>query len=594
MENLENELNSALDLINSENYSEAKIKLEHIIRLDENNIEALKHLGLCEVNLDNPIDAIKVFKKITTINKEDTTSLFYLAGCYNKTGQKAFAIENFKKVIELRANYIDAYKNLSMIYVECAQYDNAIELAKKAIEISDTDDSSLYHMIATAYMLKGDTLNAIKYLEPAFNMNPEHIQIANSLSVCYMNNNMPDKALPVLNKIYEVDKKNTLTLYNLGIYHQKTGDFKKALEYLQLAYEKEPVVTLLSALANCALKAKEYETASVLYKNLVSAHPNNNLYRLSYISVLETMEDFENALININALLETDSKNVAYLKKKGAYLRKLGRYEKSIEVFNILIKRGKLDVEVYYNLAFDYVELSDFDTAKEMFKKCITLEPNNPHAHKDLGVLYLKMNFYDWAVDEIKAAINLEGDVAEFHYALGVCYMMLSKIEEAKIALENAIGYDPNFADAWAYYGYIYLLNKEYDKALVKLQKALEIEPNNFLAKSHIAKYYFAIEKWEIAKQFLIDILDTTNDDETINMLGICYMNTNEFEKAHNLFHKVLNAYQKNHILLTNLAKCEYKMGKKDEALEHIRQALMIFEDYKEALELLKEIKNAY
>ena len=75
---------------------------------------------------------------------------------------------------------------------------------------------------------------------------------------------------------------------------------------------------------------------------------------------------------------------------------------------------------MYYNLAFNYVLLNDHDNAKDMFKKCIELEPQNPYAHKDLGVLYLKMNLYDWAVDEIKEAIQLEDDVAEFHYSLGV------------------------------------------------------------------------------------------------------------------------------------------------------------------------------
>ena len=110
MENIENELSSALDLLNSEQYVEAKAKLEKILADDNNNIEALKNLGLCEVNLDNPIDAIKVFKKVTDLDSNDATSLFYLANCYNRTGQKEFAIDNLKKVIELRLNFVDAHK----------------------------------------------------------------------------------------------------------------------------------------------------------------------------------------------------------------------------------------------------------------------------------------------------------------------------------------------------------------------------------------------------------------------------------------------------------------------------------------------------
>ena len=97
MSNLDNELNSAIDLINSDNFVEAKAKLEHIVSVDENNTEAYKNLGLCEVNLDNPISAILAFKKVCELDNNDALSFFYLANCYNKTGQKEFAIDNFKK-----------------------------------------------------------------------------------------------------------------------------------------------------------------------------------------------------------------------------------------------------------------------------------------------------------------------------------------------------------------------------------------------------------------------------------------------------------------------------------------------------------------
>ncbi len=592
MENTEKELNAALDLINAERFTEAKAKLEKIISIDENNIEALKNLGLCEVNLDNPIEAIKAFARVVSLDKEDATCLFYLANSYNRTGQKEFAIDNFKKVISLRPNYIEAYKNLAMIYIEFTQYDEAIKTIKQVLDNEEVEcDYSVYYIAATVYMLKKNSIKAIKYLEKALELNPTHIQIANSLAVCYMNMGMHSKVLPVLNSIYEIDKENTLTIYNFGVYYQSIDQFDKALEYFQLAYEKEPSATMLSTLANCALKANNIPLATTLYKNLTSAYPNNVLYRLSYIEALENAQDFDNALVNIDILLQEDEKNVAYLKKKGAYLRKLQRFEQSIEIFNGLIKRGKIDVEVYYNLAFNYVLTFGYDNAKEMFKKCIALEPNNPYAHKDLGVLYLKMNCYDWAVDEMKKAIELEDDIAEFHYSLGVCLMTLSKIDEAKSAFENALKIEPEYVDALAYYGYIYLLDRNFNKALEILQQAIKIDPNNFLAKSHLAKYYFAVEKFDIAKQFLLDITATTKDDETLNMLAICYMNTDEFENAMNLFRKLLDKYPENHILLTNLAKCEYKLKDKTLALEHLRRALLIFDEYEEATKLLEEIK---
>ena len=441
-------------------------------------------------------------------------------------------------------------------------------------------------------MLQKNTVDAKNYLELAYNLNPTHSQIANSLAVCYMNAGEFEKVLPVLDSVYEADKNNSLTLYNYGVYYQTIENYKEALGYFQSAYEIEPSATMLSTLANCAFKANEYQLAATLYKNLVSAYPNNTLYRLTYLEVLETIEDFDTALNVIDVLLQNDPKNVRYLKKQGAYLRKLSRCEQSIEIFKSLIKRGKIDVEVYYNLAFNYVLLLDFDNAKEMFKKCIELEPNNPYAHKDLGVLYLKMNFYDWAIDEMETAVELEPDVAEFHYALGVAQMMLSKIDEAKKSFENALKYEPDFVDALSYYGYAYLLERNYERAYDCLQKALNINPSSFFAKTYMAKYYFATEKYDTAKEFLMDVLDKSKDDETQNMLAICLMKTGDYTHARNLFYKLIDKYPENHILFTNLAYCEHKIGDDTLALEHVRRALLIFDDYKEALDLLEEIKT--
>ena len=222
----------------------------------------------------------------------------------------------------------------------------------------------------------------------------------------------------------------------------------------------------------------------------------------------------------------------------------------------------------------------------------IILEPENPYAHKDLGVLYLKMNQYDWAVDEMRKAIELEYNVAEFHYSLGVSYTMLSKIEEAKQCFQTALKIEGDDPNCLAYLGYVFLLEREFDKAENILKSALKIEPDNFLAKTHIAKLYFQLQKYTTACEFLRDIIEKTQDDETMNMLAICYLKLENYNDAMGIFYKLAVKYPKNHIILTDLARCEMKTGRKKEALEHLRQALMVYDDYQEALNLLEELNS--
>ena len=593
MENMQEKLDKALDLINQDEFSNAEKILTEILSVEPQNIEVIKNLGLCHINLDNPIDAINYFKKVIEIDENDATSIFYLANCYSRIGNKQDALNCFLKVLELRPDYIDVYKSLGMLYVELGLIDNAIELVHKALNNPSIEaDYTLNYILATSYMLKKDNTNAIIFLERALTLNDAHLPIMNSLGSCYMSSHKFDKAQEVLKRAYDIDNSNPLTIFNLGILNQTIGNYKEALNYFQTAYQIEPSVTMLTSLASCALKAGEFALASVMYKNLVMIYPNNSDYRYSYVEALENIREYKEALDNVNFLLSLDEKNIDLIKKKGSLLRRLGFCNEAIDVLNTLLKRGKIDVELYYNLAYSYVELGDYDNAKEMFKKCIILEPNNPYAHKDLGVLYLKMNCYDWAVDEMLEAIELESDVSEFHYSLGVSYLMLSKINEGKNALLEALKYEPDNVDALAFLGYAYLLEKDYANSLTALQKALSLEPDNFLAENHSAKYYFDLKKYDTAKQFLLDIVEQVQDDETINMLGICYLEEKNYKDAIGCFSKLAKTYSNNHILLTNLARCEYEIGKKNEAMEHIRQALMIFDDYTDALNLLEEINN--
>ena len=593
MENNEEILNQATDYILAQDYILAKELLEKVINADSNNVEAYKNLGLCEINLDNPPEAIHAFEHVLDIDKNDALSIFYLATCKARVGEKEEAIKLLNKTIELRPDYGEAYKSLAMLYIEYQQIQNAIDTINKALNNEAIEkDYSYFYIIATAYMLNKDHKSASIYLEKALEYNPNHVGIMNSLAVCYMNSNQKEKVIPVLKKALEIEENNSMTFYNLGVYYQGKEDYKKALEYFQKSYNIEPTITMLASLANCAMHAKEYELATTLYRNLIMAYPNNTNYRLAYIETLEITQNYKEALENVSLLLALDEKNVELIKKKGTLLRKLKRNEESIATFEILLNRGKIDVELYYNLAFNYIELDDFDNAVTMLKKCITLEPNNPYAHKDLGVLYLKMNCYDWALDEIKQSIELEDNVAEFYYSLGVCYMMLSKVNEAKQSLLKAVELEPDNADCLAYLGYVYILERNNKEANSVLQKALKIDPDNFLAKSHLAKYYYLEKKFDVAKEFLLDIANTTKDDETMNMLANCYLEQEDYNSAMGILYKLSVKYPENHIILTNLAKCEIKSYKINEAKEHLRKALMIFSDYEPALELLETVNG--
>ena len=167
------------ELINNKKYLEAKKELQTIIHENEKDIEALKLLGLCHVNLGEFKDGQGVFETVVKY-KDDATSWFYLASCYDNQDDFLHAISAYEEVLRMRSSYIDAYKNLAIVYVKNQEPQKAINTAKKALEYVQ-DDYTIYYIAGTAYMALRKFDKAWEFLEKALELNPKHSQLYNNL-----------------------------------------------------------------------------------------------------------------------------------------------------------------------------------------------------------------------------------------------------------------------------------------------------------------------------------------------------------------------------------------------------------------------------
>src|SRR5574344_1637746 len=110
MENLD--LNKINEIIGENDFENAKSMLDEYIKNDEFNVEALKLLGLCNLNLELFDQARSNFETIVKYAPDDAASWFYLANCYDNLNDFLHAIPAYQEVINLREEYLDAYKNL--------------------------------------------------------------------------------------------------------------------------------------------------------------------------------------------------------------------------------------------------------------------------------------------------------------------------------------------------------------------------------------------------------------------------------------------------------------------------------------------------
>ncbi len=158
-------------------------------------------------------------------------------------------------------------------------------------------------------------------------------------------------------------------------------------------------------------------------------------------------------LVNINADGVTNvNRAQGHLFGGDAYERS-GNFRLAVNEYLAALKYVPDYSVPYHGLGLIYAKMHEYDSAEQMFRKVIEIEPFNARAHFNLGTVYTAQNRYDEAVHEYEAALEIE----------------------------------PNYELAAYWAAVVYERSERWDEAYRKLEKVLQINPHNERAKSKIS-----------------------------------------------------------------------------------------------------------
>ena len=582
-------LNEITELVADKKYEEAKEKLSCISNNDENNLEALKLLGLCNVNLEYYKDAQSNYETIVKYFPEDATSWFYLACCYDYQEDYLHAVSAYEKVIALREDYTEAYKCLCVIYVKQHNEDKAIELGKKILE-KVQDDYTLYYVVGTAYMSTKRFEESVYYLEKALELKPDHAQLYNNLGTSYITIGNLDKAIENFHKATELDPDNAITYFNIGSILQMKNDHEKACEYFEKAYTLEGNDSFLTALALSEVKLERWDSAIKHYKTLVTHHPEKQTYQYNLACCFEQKGEYTFAIGILARLVALNPKSASMSKKLANLFLKIDRPLQAKELYEKIIVQGNVSFETYYEFANICIMTDDMDKAEKILKKVGELNPEYAPAHKDLGVIYLTRRLFDYAKDEFEKAIELAPDNAEILYEYANYLHATTDFVKADEFYQKALAILPENGDILAFSALNKMHTGDLEKALAQINAAIgKSVQSGFLL--HIAgKIRYLMKNYEDAKNFLIKSFELERNPEVKNLLGLTYFELGEYAQARNIFNNILDGKPLNPYVIINIAKCDVKLGDKDTALELLEKVTENFPDNEEAHEMIREL----
>ncbi|NLW47451.1 MAG: SpoIID/LytB domain-containing protein [Firmicutes bacterium] len=167
---------------------------------------------------------------------------------------------------------------------------------------------------------------------------------------------------------------------------------------------------------------------------LVKQDPDNDWARLNLVRVLKENGEHQLALNHLKLLTKKDPENLRYrlVMVETAYLA--GKPDLAVEYFY----PGEADPQILYWLGLAFAELGKADTAREVLKESIKLQPYNPMANYALGLVEQKMDNMKDAFTRFQQALAQEPNLSRSYFPLAKNYSGAQKQNTANNLLVRA------------------------------------------------------------------------------------------------------------------------------------------------------------
>ena len=578
------------ELVGNKEFKAAWELIEPALKEEPDNIELEKLAGLTAVNLEDWQNAKILFESVVKYNQDDAASWFYLANCYDKLGDFIYSKNAYIKVIELRPEYVEAYKNICVVFLKLNQPQDAIDYAFKGSKYAPED--YLFDFICgTAYMKLKDFEKSIIPFETAIKKAPGNLGVYNSLGTAYMSVKRVDDAINCYEKAIELSPDNPVTYYNLGSVYQIKGNHEEACKYLKRAVElDEDDETFKIAYAMSLVKSEQYKDAANVYKALLVQHPEKDNYKYNLVTCYEALGEYDIAIKMLEGMVFVNKNFTLPAQKLANLYIKTNQLAKAKDVYDKILLKKNVTAEMFHQYAVLSSSLCDTDTAEKMLKKVIKMKPNIAKAHKDLAIIYLNKRLFDYAEDEFKEALKLAPNDFEIIFEYGNFLYSISKNSEAERYYQEALMIEPDNVLALTFMALNKLIMNQLDDAKEYIMKALEINHNHEYILFCAGSILYARKEYEDAKRYLIRAVELNPDVETQNTLALTYYELGEYEQARNIFSSLLTKHPDNISVLMSMAKCYEGMKDNDKALEYLDKVVEIFPEDEEAHEMIRKL----
>ncbi len=349
----------------------------------------------------------------------------------------------------------------------------------------------------------GNLVEAESWFKKALSEYPEYSDARNNIGVVEFYNNNKEKAVSLWKALYEDDNQYFIAAYNIALYYSQTDNLEEALLWIDKAYYKNTEIEPYAILKGILEYRKGNYSQAVLVWEKVLEHSDDRAGLYFYLSLAYKKMGYPkksmDAILNGLRISPKHSKLLLFLASQKYTEHK---YSQALKILN---ESDSKDSEIAYGKGLCNFELGNYKQAKQNFSTFLKFNSKSITGYLNLGNTLVKLGKYTSAVEAYNRGLSINPEDSDILYNLGGAY----------------------FAQ------------KEYKKALQKWQKLEEIGSDDPVLFKWIGKSFFLIKKWDLASEYFKKVLEQRNDNETMDLLAICYFRMGYSTEAKGMWDKL-------------------------------------------------------
>ena len=248
-----------------------------VLKIDKNNYDSLRHLGILYLDQGEFQKAKKFFQKASAHHKNRHEVYNNLGSVFLREGAYDDALKCFQTCLKMSPNYLPAINNLAKLCIENSNIEDSIKYAELAYSAQPENKISL-RQYANAKILKGDIFEGIRLLKDHLTNNND-IEALHLLAQAFKIQGNFKESERLYNEILSFDQNDATAFFALSTFSKIEIDKNIIDNFVKIAesenFENDPQASKIFAALYSFMERDKNFDQSIQYLHKMNATVNN-------------------------------------------------------------------------------------------------------------------------------------------------------------------------------------------------------------------------------------------------------------------------------------------------------------------------------